>query len=812
MMNKKIGIGVPCIRVPLVAGILSVMAVAAHAGRLESMSAANALESVVAELPDGRANAPGQVDLDAPSFPAAIARPHARADGFTRAMHGGTIRPSGVRKEVAVVDTSVAGYRNLMAGLPPGLEVLAIDGSQSGLAQIAAWAQTHGNYDAIHVLSHGDTGVLHLGADTIDAAALRTGSVQKALTSIRNALNSDGDLLLYGCNVAAGAVGAQLIQGLQRATGADVAASSDPTGAQVLGGDWELEVAAGHLESAPIVLAFYDRVLATEGFESGYSSGDTSFANSGVTFTLDNTLAIAEFATFGSGGGDFFIDSGYGQSRSGSLGSVTADAAHSFELTGLDLWTSNDGGNNNSNATIRLIGTKAVGGTVSLDVLVEPTGYTGNDWDTSNDVSAFSGIQLTALEFQLVSGANYLAIDNFAFTPQALTDATSTVTAGAGIEAANFATTASTQGSAIQLLDFKITDPGSSDSVATTVTAFTVDVTGTTTDAERALMVFLLNGNDATNVTGSYDAGTDKVTFSGLTISVADGANETYTISGYFNDNTGTNDITEDHTLIFTTNAADFTTGAGSTMAASQADVSNGGGAAVDVTATKLVYTQGPSGTFTSGQNFAIQPVVQAVDARANVDTDYTTNVVLSEDGSGGLSGTTTLAASAGVASFTNVRYTAASDADANFTLTASSGGLTAAGIANLDPDVVATTLAFQTQPAPTSIQSGVSTDFSTDPVVLAVDAAGTLDTGWGTAIVLAVTDPNDGTVDGTVNSLSVPAGDTDAVGTTVTLNPSSGSANFTGLALHNTATPARPTASPCAPPPPASRRSTASP
>ncbi|WP_306602777.1 DUF4347 domain-containing protein, partial [Azonexus sp.] len=368
-------------------------------------------------------------------------------------------------------------------------------------------------------------------------------------------------------------------------------------------------------------------------------------------------------------------------------------------------------------------------------------------------------------------------------------DANSTVTASAILtEPSTFATTAMATGSAVGLLDFTLADAGTADSVATTVTSFTVDVSGTTTQAERGNMVFLLNGPDVTNEQGTYDSGTGKITFSGLSISVADGGNETYTVSAYYNDNTGTNDLAEGHTLILSVDGdTSFTTGAGSsTLAASQAAVTNGTGAAIDVTATQLAYSQAPSGTVTSGVAFGTQPVVQAVDARGNVDTAYTGNVALTEDGSGTLGGTATVAAAAGVATFSGLKYTSASDADANFTLTAASGSLSSATVSNLNPDVVATKLIFGTQPAPTSIGSGQSTSFTTAPVVNAVDADNLLDTDYTTAVVLAVTDPADSTVDGTVNSLSG-TGDTDGAGTTVTLTPSSGVATFSGLTLQYT-------------------------
>ena len=367
-------------------------------------------------------------------------------------------------------------------------------------------------------------------------------------------------------------------------------------------------------------------------------------------------------------------------------------------------------------------------------------------------------------------------------------DTSSTITASATLtEPSTFATTVASSGTATGLLDFTISDAGTSDGFATTVTSFSVDVSGTTSNTERGSMVFLLNGSDASNVQGTYDSSTHKITFSGLNISVANGANETYTISGYYNDSTSSNDITDGHTLLLTLNASGFTTGTGSSMAASQTSVTNGSGAAIDVTATQLVYSQAPSGSITSGFAFTTQPIVQAVDARGNVDTGYSGNITLSENSSGTLGGTLTVAASSGVATFSGVQYIAASDADANFTLTAASGSLTSATVANLNPDVVATRLIFDTQPAPTNIISGTTTTLTTAPVIKAVDANNLVDTHWNSNILLFVTNTSGGAVSGTVNGLSVTSGDQDLASSTVTLIPSNGVATFTGLALQYT-------------------------
>ncbi|MEC5206748.1 hypothetical protein QF022_001704 [Vogesella perlucida] len=157
---------------------------------------------------------------------------------------------SGGRKEVAFVDSRVADYQTLIAGIGAGIEVRLIDGSQDGLAQLAAWAASNRDYDAIHILSHGSSGVLALGTATLDLAALEVRSGE--LEQLGHALRNDGDLLIYGCDVAKGETGLTFVRAIAVATGADVAASDDLTGASRQGGDWVLEGKSGSVETVAI--------------------------------------------------------------------------------------------------------------------------------------------------------------------------------------------------------------------------------------------------------------------------------------------------------------------------------------------------------------------------------------------------------------------------------------------------------------------------------------------------------------------------------------------------------------------------------
>lgn len=428
--------------------------------------------------------------------------------------------------------------------------------------------------------------------------------------------------------------------------------------------------------------------------------------------------------------------------------------------------------NLNSNATPTNTATLIAAVTYeNTDTLVPTTGARTVDItlsDGDGETSATASVTVT------VSGA-----------PE---DSDGSVTASAAVtEPVGLDTTVDTTGEAVDVFDFTISDGGSSDGVAMLISQIVINVSGTSTDAVRGNVAWRLNGPDAGNVTGIYDSGTDTITFTTLSISIADGASETYTLNAYYNDTTS---LTEDLTFILSIDGdTDVTVGALGTQMGATSAVTNGTGSTVDVVATLLAFTTQPAGAV-SGSALTTQPVVKAQDAFGNTDADFTETVTLTEASAGTLANSTATAVS-GVATFTGLAYTATADQE-SFTLTANDqdgvgSDLATTSASALTADVVATALQFATQPAPTSIISGQSTSFTTVPVVRAVDGDGLVDTGYSTNIMLWVTDPNDDMVDGTTNSLMVDSGDQDGDGTTVTLSPSSGAATYTGLALQYT-------------------------
>jgi hypothetical protein len=91
--------------------------------------------------------------------------------------------------------------------------------------------------DALAVLDHGASGLMKLGSEWLSEDSLA--DYGDALSLIASAVSEHGQILLYGCDVAAGAQGEKFTAALASQLGRAVFASVDDTGGAK--GDWDLE-------------------------------------------------------------------------------------------------------------------------------------------------------------------------------------------------------------------------------------------------------------------------------------------------------------------------------------------------------------------------------------------------------------------------------------------------------------------------------------------------------------------------------------------------------------------------------------------
>ena len=179
-------------------------------------------------------------------------------------------------RNLYVIDSGVNDSQALIDSLPEGSEWILLDPARDGVLQLQESLLKYRELDAIHLFSHGASAALYLGTTALTNENLSR--YADALHSIGAALSPGGDLLLYGCNVAEGRIGATFVAQLAQATGADVAASTNPTGAMALGGDAVLERHSGTVESIALAVV---------------SSGGLLAANTAPTLSISTSPATA---------------------------------------------------------------------------------------------------------------------------------------------------------------------------------------------------------------------------------------------------------------------------------------------------------------------------------------------------------------------------------------------------------------------------------------------------------------------------------------------------------------------------------------
>ena len=143
-------------------------------------------------------------------------------------------------QDLVIVAPDLVG--KLPASELAGATVLNLDQDADAIWQISAQLSTMRNVGVIRLISHGADGALMLGNQVLDKQVLHLRSSEIAHWGA--SLAPDADLLLYGCSVASTADGRAFVSDLAALTGANAAASTNPTGAD---GDIILEYATGQV-------------------------------------------------------------------------------------------------------------------------------------------------------------------------------------------------------------------------------------------------------------------------------------------------------------------------------------------------------------------------------------------------------------------------------------------------------------------------------------------------------------------------------------------------------------------------------------
>ena len=228
--------------------------------------------------------------------------------------------------QIVFIDSAIDDIQPIIESIGDNVEIIIIDANSDGVEQIASVLESRENIDAIHIFSHGRSGTLDLGSTKLTEASIASRHADE-MEIIRNSLSENADILLYGCDFGANARGVSAIDAFAKATGADVAASDDLTGAANLGGDWDLEVQAGEIEAVALEAAAFEGVLVdTDGdgedditdidddndgildVDEGFTQGGQNLLSNSSFELLNESAVTPDGDFFGGGFGEFGND------------------------------------------------------------------------------------------------------------------------------------------------------------------------------------------------------------------------------------------------------------------------------------------------------------------------------------------------------------------------------------------------------------------------------------------------------------------------------------------------------------------------
>lgn len=186
------------------------------------------------------------------------------------ALDGGAVAADAdaPQRDLVIINSSVQNKEQIVEALGENTDVLYLEAGTDPLDAINDFLDANGDvkYSAIHIVSHGNAGYFVLNGQIIDADAVMSDPASWA--NIGQHMTADGDIMIYGCNVAGSLDGEMLISNIANLTGADVAASVDDTGAR---GDWDLEYTVGTIDNPFLDASDYGYTLKSYTVTNGGS-------------------------------------------------------------------------------------------------------------------------------------------------------------------------------------------------------------------------------------------------------------------------------------------------------------------------------------------------------------------------------------------------------------------------------------------------------------------------------------------------------------------------------------------------------------
>lgn len=209
---------------------------------------------------------------------------------------------SGQNEAIAIFDAGVTDAITLINGLHAHIKPYILLPDANGIEQLRRIFQSYTQPLTVHFFCHGAPGALHLSQ-----TELNTDWLDRHAADLRHWLRPGSELLLYACNVAAGAAGRLFLSRLHQRTGAAIAASTQPVGNPQQGGSWTLDA---RISTGAIALPFGNTVARNyrgllpapiDSVDATYNTATDplSYVVNGITHNFavgpDNNLDLVRF-------------------------------------------------------------------------------------------------------------------------------------------------------------------------------------------------------------------------------------------------------------------------------------------------------------------------------------------------------------------------------------------------------------------------------------------------------------------------------------------------------------------------------------
>ena len=245
--------------------------------------------------------------------------------------------PSG-SSEIVFINSSIQNVEEIIDDLPKNAEVIYLDSEIDGIQQITNYLATKTEINTVRIISHGNDGYFVLNGEVINNDYFNQNA--NTIASWRSALSENGDIMLYGCNIAESSEGQIFIANLSNITGADIASSTVPIGYA----NWDLNYHIGNIDSDQLQVVGYSEYLTSHAMNEFFANAyylDVGSGSLGQSFiaTADGILqsiSVAQNPVMGQCSGTLAIYDG--QATDTKLGEISITLEGAASVTNLQTF------------------------------------------------------------------------------------------------------------------------------------------------------------------------------------------------------------------------------------------------------------------------------------------------------------------------------------------------------------------------------------------------------------------------------------------------------------------------------------------